>query len=914
LATSALIGDAYGVGFDNAGNMYIADVFHNVIRKVNSSGIISTLAGNGSLGYSGDGGPATSAKLYYPRNIIADNAGNIYFVDQYYSVIRMVNSLGVITTIAGKAGLKSCTGNGGPAVSATFSSIDGINIDKDGNIYVSDIGCAMVRRINKAGIVEVFAGNGTNGYSGDGGQAVAAELESPGKVAIDNYGNVFIPDTWNYRIRKVAPSGIITTFAGTGIMGYSGDGGSALSAQFYNISCLAFDKIGNLFVLDNSKCVVRKIDTSGKISTYAGNGTPGYSGDGGPAILAQLNAPDDICTDDNGNLYIASYAAIRKVAACLSPEIIQQPVKSTLCNSGTATFALTAANVTGYQWQVNSGSGWMDVIDNNSQNGSMTSSLTIVDATTGISKNQYRCLLKNTCGFNLSDSVTLTVNSPEPATITIEASSLSICPGTSVEFTAIATNGGSSPVYQWTKNGSNVGFNQPKYIDNNLADKDTVSCQIISNSSCITTSTAMSNTLVVSLKPTVSPTVSIDRSANDICFGTEVKFTAEVSNSGNSPKYQWTKNGTYVGNNMPIYADSYLNNGDVIKFELIPDNTVCSTTASAVSNELVMTIKPLLTPSITIKSSIDNVCSGTPISFTASSLNAGSSPMYQWKLYGENVGFNEASFTTTATEGSVVACQLTSSEACLSTSSVASNTIKVNVISNPIVQLDKNPTLCIGSTRKLDAGNFKSYEWSTGSKNRSISISMPGVYSVTVTDQNGCSGKDETSVSTLLPSPKDFLPDNMEICSYETKQLKTLEYYKSYLWNTNATSSSIVINKPGTYWLEVQDDNGCFGKDTISVRPKQCMEGFYIPSAFTPNEDGKNDFFRPLLFGVVQYYKFTVFNRWGEIVFQSMNPEKGWNGKTKGKDDATFTYLWTCSYQFLGEEKKFEKGSVVVIH
>jgi gliding motility-associated-like protein len=231
----------------------------------------------------------------------------------------------------------------------------------------------------------------------------------------------------------------------------------------------------------------------------------------------------------------------------------------------------------------------------------------------------------------------------------------------------------------------------------------------------------------------------------------------------------------------------------------------------------------------------------------------------------------------------------------------------------PVVMLDKNPALCTGSEKLLDAGNFASYNWSNGSTSKTIKINGVGVYSVTVADTNGCKGSDTTIISTLHPLPGAFLPADTVICSYGTLEMKPLTSFNRYLWSNGSVGSSITITQPGHYWLEATDGNLCKGRDSILVAPKQCMQGFYIANAFTPNGDYKNDIMRPLLFGNVKSYRFTIYNRWGEIVFQTNELRKGWDGKFAGRLQQTGVFIWICNYQFEGAEDKTQKGTFTLI-
>jgi len=242
------------------------------------------------------------------------------------------------------------------------------------------------------------------------------------------------------------------------------------------------------------------------------------------------------------------------------------------------------------------------------------------------------------------------------------------------------------------------------------------------------------------------------------------------------------------------------------------------------------------------------------------------------------------------------------------------DTVKViSVFSNPGVTLNHDNTLCTGSSRVLDAGSFLNYLWSNGTSDRTITVNKTGIYSVMVTDNNGCKGYDTTTINSLLVIPAGFLPVDTSVCSYGSIQINPLHNFQSYQWSNNVISKSVTITQPGTYWLQVTDANNCTGKDTIVVSQQECMSGFYMPDAFTPNRDGKNDLLRPLLFGNVKQYMFTVYNRWGQIVFQTKDISKAWDGNSAGIPQDSNVFIWNCSYQFEGEKINSAKGTVVLI-
>jgi uncharacterized protein (TIGR03437 family) len=306
-ATAAMLAGPRGVGVDSAGNVYVADSGNNVIRKINAQGIISTIAGiAGKYGYSGDGGKATEAMLFQPSTVSPDAMGNLYIDDGLNYRIRVVNSEGVISTAAGGGGSLQ---NGPPSGAAIAGA--GIQVDGSDNILVAEPGYRVVRRVVPHQSITTVAGVLPTAAAGDGLQATSISLLQPVGVGV-NGGNVYITDTLDNRLRKVSSVGIITTVAGNGIPGGGGNGGPASQAGLNGPLDFGFDPAGDLYL--STGLVIREITASGTIMAFAGTG-PGYGGDGGPATQAELYGPADAVGDSNGNVYISDKVnnLIRKV-------------------------------------------------------------------------------------------------------------------------------------------------------------------------------------------------------------------------------------------------------------------------------------------------------------------------------------------------------------------------------------------------------------------------------------------------------------------------------------------------------------------------------------------------------------------------------------------------------------------------
>jgi hypothetical protein len=306
-ATDANIMGVRGMAIDKYGNLYIVDASNYRIRKINTDGIITTIAGNGTPTFSGDGGMATNAGMI-PHGITLDDEGNIYISGD--NRVRKISTSGIITTIAG-TGEHDYNGDNIPATAAKIWGPNGMVFDKYGNLYIADVGNSRVRKVSTSGIITTVAGTGVEGYNGDNILAVDAQLGKPSALAIDDFNRLYIGDQINYRIRRINKDGIISTIAGIGTAGYTGDNGMATEAKLTGIGDIVFDKYHNIYFSDPFRHCVRKVDQSGIISTVAGTGESGFSGDGGLAVLARLSLPHGLAINKAGGMYIATFGSKR---------------------------------------------------------------------------------------------------------------------------------------------------------------------------------------------------------------------------------------------------------------------------------------------------------------------------------------------------------------------------------------------------------------------------------------------------------------------------------------------------------------------------------------------------------------------------------------------------------------------------
>ena len=298
----------HDVCVDGGGNLYIADTENHRILQVDRAGNVKIVAGTGEKGFSGDGALATAAKLNTPRGVITDGDGNIYIADSLNQRVRKVDAQGKISTIAGN-GIGGYSGDNGPATAAKIYAPNDLAIDVEGNLYIADMGNARVRKLDRAGNISTVAGSGNKGFGGDGGPATEADLKEITGVALDDTSNLFLADNWNFRLRKTNAGGTISTVAGTGTMGTTGDDGPATEAQLHHPGHVIADNNGDLYITSSVR--VRKVDRAGKISTVAGGGFT-RGGDGGPATKVRTSFVEGITVDNICSLYFAE-SGIRRI-------------------------------------------------------------------------------------------------------------------------------------------------------------------------------------------------------------------------------------------------------------------------------------------------------------------------------------------------------------------------------------------------------------------------------------------------------------------------------------------------------------------------------------------------------------------------------------------------------------------------
>ncbi|HYH14402.1 MAG TPA: gliding motility-associated C-terminal domain-containing protein, partial [Flavisolibacter sp.] len=419
-------------------------------------------------------------------------------------------------------------------------------------------------------------------------------------------------------------------------------------------------------------------------------------------------------------------------------------------------------------------------------------------------------------------------------TITIVASANNICNNSPITFTATTSNAGTAPMYQWKRNGINIGANSPTYTTNSsaLTNGDIIECTVTSNTVCATT-IANSNRIAMAITPTATPVLLITSSANNICFGQSVTFTATPTNGGTNPVFQWKLNGSNVGTNSDSYTAATLENNDVITCELT-SNALCLSTPKANSNAIIMTVKKEVTPEVTINADALSVCAGATVNFTATNKSNSPNPSYHWLVNGITAGTNSTSFTSESLSSTItVQCIMTTPHCTTGSTKDYSNPITILVNPLPVITFNTQTfEIQAGHQATLNAqvaGDMASFKW--------------------------------TPTNALINST-------------------TLTPLTKPLYNTT------------TYQLEVTSTAGCKAYKDITIR---VIKQLYMPSSFTPNGDGFNDIFRIPLGTTLTLKNFSVFDRWGNRIFTTTNQDTGWNGNFKSKPAPSGIYAYSIT-------------------
>lgn len=546
----------------------------NAIKKLSkSTGIVTRIAGSDSYGSSGDGGPAINALFQFTRSVRMDKQGNLYIAESSGHRVRKINMLtGIVTTVVGNSSA-GYSGDGGPAINASINNPHDLAIDDNGNIFIADFANSRIRKVNAStGIISTVAGMGVASYSGDGGAATNAGIPYPNSICLDTKGNLYISESFSgnsCRIRKIdAVTGIITTIAGNNAYAHSGDGGLAVNASLFDPSGVTVDTSGNVYIAQYDDSRIRKIDiTTGVINTIAGTGVNSFSGDNGLAVNATLRSPIGLTLDNTGNLLICDNQnlRIRKLFTHASSAPTGNPVISitapttTVCNGTSITFTATteyAVSGSSYVW---------------TKNGTVVGTDSMQFTSTGLlAGDVIMCTLPYPdCSGTTkvqSNTITLMGNSSQSLSLSIAASKTSICKNENVIFTATVLNGSGNLVYQWKLNHKNIGTDTSVYSSSTLANGDVITCEITAAASlpCYAGGTVNSNDVSINVNNSLPLSVTISATNNKICAGTPVTFQATVQNVGPSTLFQWKLNGIDTGDKSDHYNNSSLANNDEV--------------------------------------------------------------------------------------------------------------------------------------------------------------------------------------------------------------------------------------------------------------------------------------------------------------------------------------------------------------
>lgn len=543
------------------------------------------------------------------------------------------------------------------------------------------------------------------------------------------------------------------------------------------------------------------------------------------------------CANSNS----ASASTTLQVNNSVSPTVSIAAFSSTVCSNTPVTFTATANTGAGtfYQWTVNG-----------VNQGTNSTSFTY----TPVDKDRITCKIsvagncfKDTVAISNEISITVNAATNSPS-ITVAASQNNICAGTNISFTATAVNGGTAPIYQWQVNGVNAGTNSSSFSSTTLQNGDKISCTLTSNQACLTNTTATSQAVTMQVNPLVTPTISIAANKIEICRNDDVTISATVTNAGASPQYQWKVNGNTVPGNSATFSSPSFNNGDQVTCTLT-SNAACAV-SPALSNAISIKVNPLVSATVSIAAAPNRICKGEQMQFTASAVNAGASPIYQWLVNGVPSGNNSSNFSsTTLNNGDKISCNMTSSLGC--TSKAGSNEV--------VAQVDSLPTVVFNPSERLI------------------------FYGDAIQLTPGITG----TIATYLWTPADNL--------------------------SNTTTASVLANpvENKTYQLSVTSVDGCKANASVTVK---VFRDLLMPNAFTPNGDGKNDVFRippGLNIGITH---FIIFNRFGEKVFETSDSNKAWDGKVKGKIANVGAYTWIIEYFNPFENKNVSrKGTVMLV-
>ncbi len=744
-ATDATLNNPTGICADASGNIYFADQGNNIVRKVDAStGIISTFAGTAGLAfYSGDGGAATAASLAGAVDVAISGSGMLLIADGF-NRIMFVDTFGNIGTFAG--GVSGYRGDGGAATAASLLAPTGVTIDKFGNVYIADNQNNVVRLVDATGTITTVAGSldtttYASGYSGDGGAATAALMSSPNGIGTDSLGNLYIADMLNNVIRFVNVStGTISTFAGNATAGYRGDGGLADTAELNNPVYCVVSKLGHLFIADQFNNVIRDVApppisiTTASLTVCSGHSVSftanvlvsgvvhydwmvnGHSiiGDAATITLDSVNSGDSIqcLLLGAGSTDTLGYSNVLTMGVHISvtPTITISANHDSLCTGGSV---ILSSGVTGggsspsFAWYVN---------------GVATSGHSATYSYSPADSDVVHCELTSSLGCVTTSPVhslplTLRVLPVLSPSIIISAISDTVCDGAMAYLSAAVINAGPAPTYIWQVGGLHMGADTSvySYIP---ATGDLVTCVLVSDYLCPSHDSTTSNTITMAVRSRVVPTVTASSTGGDTtCAGSSVTLTASSTYGGSTPIYRWKSGSVYIGIGDTF---TYSPSSDAVIRCVMASSATCRSMDTVISDSIKISVIGVSTPSVSTTVSADTVCHGTTVSFTATGINGGGSPVYDWYRNGIHIAVGSSYSYSAVSSGDSVYCILRSSAACATpdTAMSAVTHIVVNALVTPSVSITASPSgaICAGTTvtytaTPVSGGTAPGYIW-----------------------------------------------------------------------------------------------------------------------------------------------------------------------------------------------------------
>lgn len=870
-ALNSSLAAPYQIAADAAGNLYIADNDNHRIRKVSPTGLITNVAGQGTSGFGGDGGPATSAFLNEPSGVAVDNAGNIYIADYGNCRIRKVNTSGIISTIAG-SGQVGFGGDGGSALLAKFWWPTAVAVDGSGNVYVADWANSRIRVIYPSGIINTFAGNGSITFSGDGGPANVAGLHYPQDVCTDAAGNVYIADYYNKRVRKVNTSGIITTIAGNPSVFTYTNGAPALSVGIPDVVAINVDNFGNLYIVSDAS-VIYKVNTAGNIFNFVGPWFPdGFAGDGGPAIAAKCKNPQSITSDLLGNIFISDRDNNRIRVICAPPA---QPGlingSTNLCNGSTSIFSVVpSVGASSYSWTLPGG--WTG-----------TSNTNTISITNNGTVGTLSVVAINPCG-EISIQSTIAINIQPPPSLTIIPSSSISC---SNEVVSLSVTGANS--YSWSTGSfsANISVSPSTTSTYSVVGSDLFGC---TNSSAIT----------LSVLPL--PSINISAVSQTLCSGQTATLVANGAST-----YTWTP---IISNSASLSISPFLSS----------NYTVTGTGGNGCINSSQVSMSVTPTPTL-ISTPFQYICSGNA-TLTATGANT-----YTWMpvmISGNNIYVNP----TTTTQYTLIGANETCTSSALSTVSVG--------VSPPLIITSDKQSGCPGAcfSFSTSSSDFSPFTFSWGDStitNPSITqhcFSASGIYTISVaaTYSTGCTVIGSNSIQiTINASP---IP-NMNVIGGNNQPVNSPITFNNqstgadqFIWDFGDstalvyTSSVLDISHtfsvPAKYCTKLIASNSNTGcKDSIlNCIEILCVSQIEKPNFFSPNQDDVNDVFK-FRNKCITTLSCSIFDRWGLKIYDWSGSNGGWDGRTySGQPVTEGVYFYTLTYLNSDKEIITDSGSI----